>query len=179
MKTRNYVATMTVEIPKDSNIKYEIKGGKIYCDRILHTPMNYIFNYGCFENTLAGDGDPLDVCLVMNNIALHPGCLIQCKMIGVLLTSDEKGQDEKIIAVPIESVDPQYCGINNLNDLPESTLQQIEFFFKNYKSLEKNKQVIVNGFGDRDEAYKVYQGSIQTWKNYHNKEISSDLIGGC
>lgn len=155
----NYTALMTVEIPKGSNIKYEIKDGKLMCDRILHTPMNYICNYGCFEETLADDGDPLDVCLVMANTPLHPGCYIQCKIIGVLMTSDEKGGDEKIIAVPVASVDPQYEKVNDLDDLPQSTLKQIEFFFKNYKSLEKGKKVQVDGFKPREEAWQIYRTS--------------------
>lgn len=162
----NYVAQITVEIPKGSNIKYEIKNGKLMCDRILHTPMSYICNYGCFEETLAGDGDPLDVCLVMANTPLHPGCYINCKIIGVLMTSDEKGPDEKIIAVPVSSVDPQYENVNDLLDLPRSTLDQIRFFFEHYKSLEKGKQVVVGEFKQRDVAWQIYLQSKKNFQDY-------------
>jgi inorganic pyrophosphatase len=143
-----------VEIPRGSNIKYEIVGGKLICDRILHTPMNYIFNYGSFENTLAGDGDPLDVVL-LSEASFYPGCYVKCKIIGVLMTKDEKGDDEKIITVPIDSVDPQYASINDISDLPNSTLEQIKFFFKNYKSLEKNKEVTVGDFHGRADAMEI------------------------
>jgi inorganic pyrophosphatase len=144
-----------VEIPRGSNIKYEIVGGKLICDRVLHTPMTYIFNYGCFEGTLAGDGDPLDVVL-LSEASFYPGCYVKCKVIGVLMTKDEKGDDEKIIAVPIDSVDPQYSAINDIGDLPASTVEQIKFFFKNYKSLEKGKEVFVNDFHGRDRAMEIY-----------------------
>lgn len=149
-----------VEIPRGSNIKYEIVGGKLICDRILHTPMNYIFNYGCFESTLAGDGDPLDVVL-LSEASFFPGCYVKCKIIGVLMTRDEKGDDEKIITVPIDSVDPQYSGINDIGDLPPSTIEQINFFFKNYKSLEKGKEVIVGDFHGRDHAVGVYNDCVK------------------
>jgi len=166
MKNKMYKTMMCVEIPKGSNIKYEIKDGKLICDRVLHTPMSYIFNYGCFEGTLAGDGDPLDVALVTDN-SFFPGCYINCKVIGVLMTRDEKGDDEKIIAVPTAEIDPQFEKINNIDDLPKSTLEQIEFFFRNYKSLEKGKKVEVGNLYGRDHAWKIYQDSI---KNFQEKK---------
>jgi inorganic pyrophosphatase len=71
------------------------------------------------------------------------------------MTKDEKGDDEKIITVPIDSVDPQYASINDISDLPNSTLEQIKFFFKNYKSLEKNKEVTVGDFHGRADAMEI------------------------
>lgn len=158
-----FTSLMRVEIPRGSNIKYEIKDNRLICDRVLHTPMSYIFNYGCFEETLAGDGDPLDVVL-LTDTPFFPGCYVNCKIIGVLITRDEKGDDEKIITVPTESVDPRYKDINRIGDLPNSTLDQIRFFFENYKSLEKGKIVEVKQFLDRERAWGIYQESIQ---NYH------------
>ena len=96
-----------IEIPFNSFVKYEIdkEANRMRCDRVLHTAMAYPGNYGYFPNTLAGDGDPLDV-LVISEYALHPGTIINVKIVGVLLTKDEKGSDEKIIAVPAPTVDP-------------------------------------------------------------------------
>lgn len=165
-----YEALMTVEIPRGSNIKYEIKDGKLICDRILHTPMNYLCNYGCFEGTLAGDGDPLDVCLLMDNTALHPGCYIKVRIVGVLITEDEKGMDEKIIVVPVDEVDPTYSDVRDLKHIPNSTLNQLKFFFEKYKSLEKNKEVKVTGFEPRDVAWKIYQESVEKY-NENNKNV--------
>lgn len=157
--------TMTVEIPKGSNIKYEMKDGRLICDRVLHTPMNYIFNYGCFENTLAGDSDPLDAVLLSDN-SFFPTCLINCRIIGVLITSDDKGLDEKVIVVPSNSVDPRYENIKDISDLSQSELEQIEFFFKNYKSLEKGKKVDVGEFKNCEEAVKIYEKSVEVYKYY-------------
>jgi len=156
---------MTVEIPKGSNIKYEIKDGRLICDRVLHTPMSYIFNYGCFEKTIAGDRDPLDAVLITDT-SFYPNCLVNCRIIGVLITSDEKGLDEKIITVPADNIDPQYSKYKDINDLSESTLAQIKFFFENYKSLEKGKKVNVGEFKNREEALKIYDKSIEAHDVY-------------
>lgn len=149
-----------IEVSKDSNIKYEhdhVKG-KLYVDRILHTPMTYPYNYGYIPDSLAGDGDPLDVMVVTDYI-LMPGCLIKCKILGVLKTEDEKGADEKIIAVPMENIDPYMKSVNELSDLKSSQRDKIRFFFENYKKLESDKWVKVKGWGDKEEAIQVYKDS--------------------
>lgn len=150
-----------IEVSKDSNVKYEHNKdeNRIECDRVLFTPMAYPYNYGYFPGTEAGDGDPLDV-MVVTNYPLLPGCYIKCKILGVLYTKDEKGTDEKIIAVPIESVDPYMKTINDLFDLKHCQLDKIKFFFENYKKLENNKWVEVTGWGNKEAAMKVYEESI-------------------
>jgi inorganic pyrophosphatase len=152
---------MIVEIPYNSYVKYEYDKieNKIRCDRILNTAMNYPGNYGYIPNTLSGDGDPLDI-LVITEYQLYPGIIIEVKIIGVLLTEDEKGQDEKIIAVPSYKVDPNYRDVNNYNDLPKWTITKIQHFFEHYKDNEDNKWVKVTGFRNSKEAIKIYQKSI-------------------
>ena len=132
-----------IEIPYNSFVKYEydpeIRG--IRCDRILHTAMAYPGNYGYIPNTKAGDGDPLDVLLI-SEYALYPMTTIKVNIIGALLTEDEKGMDEKLIAIPIEKVDPNYKRGTDIEDLPVNTLSKIKHFFNHYKDMEKN----VDGF---------------------------------
>jgi inorganic pyrophosphatase len=149
-----------IEVSSNTNIKYEHdhKTGRLICDRILHTPMTYPYNYGYIPETLAGDGDPLDV-MVVTSYKLLPGSYVECKILGVLYTEDEKGKDEKIIAVPISKIDPYMKSINQLSDLKQSQLDMIHFFFENYKSLEKDKWVKVSGWGSREEAEAVYEAS--------------------
>ena len=98
-----------IEISKNSHIKYEYDHNKkaLRCDRLLHTPLKYIFNYGFIPNTLSGDGDPLDVIVLMED-ELIPGCYIKCKILGCLDTSDDEGHDPKIIACPIDKIAPSY-----------------------------------------------------------------------
>jgi inorganic pyrophosphatase len=104
-----------IEISKGSHIKYEYdkERNMIVCDRILHTPMKYPFNYGFIPNTLSEDGDPLDVVVLMDD-ELVPGCVIKCKILGYLDTKDDEGNDPKIIACPIGKIDPMWRDIDDL-----------------------------------------------------------------
>tara|TARA_B000000565_G_C23532212_1_gene280221 strand:- start:10 stop:492 length:483 start_codon:yes stop_codon:yes gene_type:complete len=156
----NLETDMIVEIPYNSKIKYEYDDiiNKLRVDRVLNTSMLYPGNYGYIPKTLSGDGDPLDVLLV-TEYALDPGTIIKVRIIGILYTIDEKGSDEKIIAVPAKSVDNSYEKIKNLNDLSESCLKKIKHFFNHYKDNDKNKWVVVKKFGDSSEALNIYYRS--------------------
>jgi len=149
---------MLVEIPFNTNVKYEFdkKYGKIRCDRILSTSMMYPGNYGYFPNTLSGDNDPLDVLLICN-YSLFPNCVISAKIIGVLITKDECGEDEKIIAVPSDNVDKSYENVNNISDLQENIIQKIKHFFKHYKDNNKSKWVEVGDFLNAEKAIEIYK----------------------
>ena len=154
------IVDMIVEIPFNSSIKYEFdeKVNKMRCDRVLHTAMSYRGNYGFIPNTKAGDGDPLDILLI-SDYSIYPGTIIQAKIIGALDTEDEKGKDEKIIAVPAESVDPSFKDINDVWDLHSYTLTKIRHFFEHYKDAEKNKWVKVGEFVPLKPAIEICQSS--------------------
>ena len=146
----------------NSNVKYEYDhvNDKLIVDRILHTPVNYFFNYGYIPNTLSGDGDPLDA-IVLSKEKFYPTSYILCKIIGILHTEDEKGIDDKLILVPADSIDSESRGIDNIYDIHDSIKDKLIHFFENYKILEKNKWVKVNkNLGDKDDAYKVYIESL-------------------
>lgn len=149
-----------IEISKGSHIKYEYDKEKraLVCDRILHTPFKYEFNYGFIPNTLSLDGDPVDAVIIMDD-ELVPGCYIDCKIIGYLETEDDAGIDPKLIMCPSTKVDPTYLHINDITDLPKMTLEKIKYFFTHYKDLE-NKKVTVGDFKSKLDAIDVYQNSI-------------------
>ena len=110
-------------------IKYELdkNAGTLVVHRFLYTPMRYPGNYGFIPHTLSDDGDPVDV-LIASTRALVPGCVINCRPIGVLLMEDESGGDEKIIAVPASALTRRYEAIRSSQDLPEISLAQIRHF---------------------------------------------------
>ena len=141
-----------IEIPKNSYVKYEIEKGKLLVDRILSTPIPFPFNYGYIPNTLAGDGDPLDI-LVLSDYELVPGCSVKCKILGYLDMEDEKGIDEKIISVI--SSDYNYNNCNKLSDLTEKSLHDIKYFFEHYKDNEPNKFSKVGQFYDKEKALEL------------------------
>jgi inorganic pyrophosphatase len=156
----NEVIDVFIEIAKNSHIKYEYDKEKkaLICDRVLHTPFKYQFNYGFIEDTLSPDGDPIDAVVVMDD-ELVPGCYIKCKFIGYLETEDDAGVDPKLIMCPCEKVDPTYSNINDIEDLPKMTLDKIKYFFTHYKDLE-NKKVQVGQFKGKEEAIKIYKNSL-------------------
>lgn len=168
---------MIVEIPYNSFVKYEFdkEANQMRCDRVLHTAMAYPGNYGYFPHTLAGDGDPLDVLLI-SDYPIYPGILVKVKIIGVLLTTDEKGEDEKIIAVPCTKVDPNYTNVNSYEDLPRWTLSKIRHFFEHYKDTEEAKWVQVKKFEGREIAIQIYQKTVKQWETLKQQEKEYNLI---
>jgi len=157
----NKVVKVQIEIPQGQNVKYEIdhETNELVCDRFLHGPFAYPFNYGYITHTLGGDGDPLDAVVICDR-SLLPTCTIKCKIIGALITNDEKGKDEKIILVPDDKIDPYNKKINNITDLDDHTLDEIKYFFTHYKDLEQGKFINVDDFVSVDVAYEIYNKSI-------------------
>ena len=157
---------MVVEISANTNIKYEIdkQTNLLRCDRILNIPFTYPGNYGYIPNTLSLDNDPLDILLI-NTEVLVPNTIIKVKILGVLLTEDENGEDEKIIAVPDNNVDKSNQSINDINDLTDHILNYIKYFFSHYKDNETNKWVKVDSYRGREEALKIIYNSHERFKN--------------
>lgn len=158
-----------IENTKGTRTKYEYNKDTetLELDRMIHSSSAYMFDYGYIENTLGGDGDPLDA-IVLCSETLVPNCVVLCRPIGMLDTSDEKGRDEKIIMVPITKVDPEYTDIKSINDpFIRSKQEFIKHFFKRYKENEPGKECIVKDFYEADEAIKTIDQGI---KDYEEEE---------
>jgi inorganic pyrophosphatase len=152
-----------IEVPVGGQpIKYELDkdSGALFVDRFLYTPMTYPGNYGFVPHTLSDDGDPIDV-LICNTRALMPTSVINVRPIGVLVMEDNKGQDEKIIAVPSPHLTLRYEKVHNYTDLPDITLKQIQHFFEHYKDLEPGKWVKIGDWGDEDAARQLITEAIE------------------
>src|SRR5436190_14609009 len=109
----------SIEIPLGgAPVKYELDkaSGALRVDRFLHTAMFYPGNYGFIPHTLSADGDPCDV-LVISQVPVVAGAVIRCRPIGALVMEDEGGKDEKILAVPVDALNPFYAGIQSYRDL--------------------------------------------------------------
>jgi inorganic pyrophosphatase len=145
------VAEAIIEIPKGSRNKYEMdhETGEIHLDRVLFSSVHYPTDYGFIPGTVSGDGDPLDVLVIIEE-PTFPGCHMKVRLIGALLMRDEKGLDEKLIAVPI--ADPRFDGILDIGDLQPHWLLEIENFFMTYKNLEGDKETKVEGWKKAAEA---------------------------
>ena len=155
-----------IEIPKGSSIKYELDttNGLIFVDRILLSAMYYPCNYGSIPKTKEEDGDPVDV-LVLGNDPIIPMAVIRARPVGVLLTEDEKGHDSKIVAAPLNKIDPSFSAIKEVDDIPEYLRNQITHFFEHYKELEQGKYVKIIGWKGREIAKKQISEAINKFKS--------------
>ncbi len=153
---------VVVEVPMGGvPVKYEIDkaSGALFVDRFLHTAMVYPGNYGFIPHTLSGDGDPCDV-LVVTQLPVVPGAVVRCRPIGALLMEDEAWQDEKILAVPVDALNPFYTGVTSYRDLPPIVCEQVAHFFQHYKDLEPGKFVRVLNWVDAEETEKLVTDGI-------------------
>lgn len=156
-----------IEIPKGSRNKYEYDFHlkKIRYDRMLFSSMMYPADYGFIPETLALDGDPLDV-LVLVTEPTFPNCVMEVKPIGVFHMADDKGPDEKVICVPVS--DPVWNKLTDLSDVNPHLIKEIEHFFQVYKDLE-NKKVDVEGWGDVNEARAIIKACAERYDALENK----------
>lgn len=146
-----------IEIPKGSRNKYEHDAelGGIRLDRFLFSSVVYPMDYGYVPDTLAEDGDPLDV-MVCVSAATFPGCRIWARPIALFRMTDEKGQDDKLLCVPTS--DPQWSHMQSLDDLPAQMCEEIAHFFSIYKQPEGH-EVDVQGWSSTEDAVEVLQAS--------------------
>ena len=155
-----------IEIPQGGlPVKYELdqRSGALFVDRFLHTSMIYPSNYGFIPGTLAEDGDAIDV-LVVTPIPVVAGSVIRSRPVGVLLMDDEKGVDEKILAVPIDALNPFYSHVETHADLPPLLVEQIAHFFAHYKDLEPGKRASVGEWATLEKAYERIELAIKRYK---------------
>jgi len=157
-----------IEIPKGSRNKYEYDFAlnKIRFDRTLFSSMMYPGDYGFVPETLALDHDPLDV-LVLSTEPSYPMVVMEVRPIGVFHMTDEKGPDEKIICVPVS--DPVWSKRSDISDLNPHRLREIEHFFQVYKDLEE-KKVDVGGWGNAEEARKIYLKCVERYDESEHKK---------
>ncbi len=162
-----------IEIPMNADpVKYEVdkETGAMFVDRFMSTAMHYPCNYGYIPHTLSGDGDPVDV-LVLSPVPLISGVVVRCRPIGMLRLKDEKGGDEKVLAVPIDKLCSLYRKIKTANDLPELVLSQIAHFFEHYKDLEPGKWVRVGKWVGPREAKREILDGVKRYKKAAKKPM--------
>jgi inorganic pyrophosphatase len=153
--------TAVIEIPTNERNKYELDKelGVFRLDRVLHSAVHYPGDYGFLPRTLAEDGDPLDV-LVLMTIPVFTGCLVTARPIGLFHLLDRGVADEKVLAVPIG--DPYSEGLNDLKDIPSHYLKEIEHFFQVYKDLE-GLRTETRGFEGAEAAREAVRRSMAAY----------------
>ncbi len=156
-----------IEIPAGSSVKYELDKscGYIRLDRVLYSAVYYPANYGFIPQTLAEDGDPLDV-LVLCQEAVVPLTIIHARAIGLMTMIDAGKKDHKIIAVATE--DPEYNSYHEAAEMPTHRLLMLRRFFQDYKQLE-GKAVEVDEIEPAEKAYPIIEDAIRQYRaEYHS-----------
>jgi inorganic pyrophosphatase len=150
-----------IEIPTGSKVKYELDKatGLLMVDRILFSAVHYPANYGFVPRTYCDDGDPLDV-LVLCQEPIQPLAIMRAKIIGVMKMRDDKGEDDKLIAVHAD--DPNYAHYTDVSEIPPHRLLELQRFFQDYKTLE-NKKVLVAAPQGRSLALQVLRDAIKLY----------------
>lgn len=149
-----------IEISKNSNLKYEFDEEKkvLVLDRVLPNSNTFPYNYGYIPNTLAPDGDAVDIILISSH-QLVPGCLVNIKVIGGIETIDEHGQDDKILCVLDPKVDKEYQHVKSHNDIPKQTIDQIIYFLSHYKDNDGKKFIKIGEIYNTDKAIEFIKKS--------------------
>jgi len=163
-ETNAGVVNCIVEIPMGSSNKYELdkETGLLKLDRVLYSAVYYPANYGFIPQTLADDGDPLDI-LVLGAEPVYPLTLVTARVIGLMVMKDQDELDHKLIAVPVG--DPEFRNCLDVHDLPPHRLAVIKRFFEDYKILE-NKSVIVDDILPAKEALPVIEESLEIYRTW-------------
>jgi len=161
---------VVIEIPKGSTNKYELdkETGLLRLDRALHSAVYYPADYGFIPRSYCDDGDPLDV-LVLGDEPVYPLTIVEARAIGVMRMRDEKGVDDKVVAVSVR--DPAYADYRDKAQLPAHVLRQIRRFFQDYKVLE-NKEVNVEDLLGPDEAVGIIADALQMYKQLRRGQLA-------
>jgi inorganic pyrophosphatase len=160
---------VVIEVPKGSKNKYELdkESGLLRLDRVLYSAVHYPADYGFIPRTYCDDGDPLDA-LVLSQEPVFPLTVVEARAIGAMRMRDEKGLDDKIIAVSVS--DPAFADYTDHPQLPAHALREIKRFFEDYKALE-HKQVVVEDFMPASEALRILREALELYRKLRRGEL--------
>jgi len=149
-----------------NKIEYDKDEGAFKLDRVFHSAVFWPFDYGFVPQTWHGDDDPLDVAL-LTTYQTFPGCVVVARPVALLVMEDEKGVDDKVIAVPVD--DPRFANMKDVNDIPEHMKKEIKEFFETYKRLEPKKWVKVKNWETAQKAKDSIKEAVENYKKKFKK----------
>jgi inorganic pyrophosphatase len=160
---------VVIEIPKGSKNKYELdkETGLLRLDRVLYSAVHYPADYGFIPRTFCDDGDPLDA-LVLGQEPVYPLTIVEARAIGAMRMRDEKGIDDKIVAVSVH--DPAFADYTDSSQLPSHVVRELRRFFQDYKVLE-HKQVIVEDLMGPDAAVAIIRDALELYRRLRRGEL--------
>ena len=159
-----------IEVPQGSKNKYELDkdSGLLKLDRVLYSAVHYPANYGFIPRTFCDDGDPLDV-LVIGQEPVQPLAIVQARALGVMRMRDDKGIDDKVVAVSVR--DPAVNEYTSHEQLPGHILREMRRFFMDYKVLEE-KEVVIEDLIGKDDAVQVVRAALELYRRLRRGELT-------
>lgn len=150
-----------IEIPRGSHLKYEVDKptGLLRLDRVLYSAVHYPANYGFIPRTHADDGDPLDILVLMQE-PVEPLTIVRARALGGLRMTDDKGGDDKIVAVCVD--DPAFAHYHEITEIPPHVMRELDRFFRDYKQLEGKRSEVGELYG-KAEAHAVIQRAREAY----------------
>jgi inorganic pyrophosphatase len=163
------IINVVVENYKGSSnkVEYDREEGVFKIDRVLYSAVFWPFDYGFIPQTWHEDEDPVDVVL-LTTYPTFPGCVVTARPIGAIIMEDEKGIDDKVVAVPTE--DPRFSHVKNVGDLPEHLKREVQEFFESYKRLEPGKFVKFKKWEDVKKANEMIEKAIKAYEEKFGKK---------
>ncbi len=160
---------VVIEVPKGDKNKYELdkETGFLRLDRVLYSAVHYPANYGFVPRSYCDDGDPLDV-LVLGQEPVYPLTIVHARAIGVMRMRDDKGLDDKILAVNVR--DPAVADYHDREQLPAHVEREIRRFFQDYKVLEQ-KQVVVEDIQGPADAFAILRDALELYRRLRRGEL--------
>ena len=160
---------VVIEVPMGSKNKYELDkdSGLLRLDRVLYSAVFYPANYGFVPRSYCDDGDPLDV-LVFGQEPVQPLTIVEVRAIGVMNMRDEKGGDDKVLAVAVG--DPAFSDYRHFDELPKHVIREMQRFFLDYKTLE-GKEVVVDEPLGPDAALDVLRKALADYDSFAAKRF--------
>jgi inorganic pyrophosphatase len=155
------IVQVIVETPKGSRNKYSFDPEqKIFAlKKVLPAGMAFPYDFGFIPSTKAEDGDATDVLVLMDEPAF-PGCLLKCRLIGVLEGEQRskklKERNDRIIA--IEQANHSYAQVKHIDDLGKEFVEELEEFFVNYHQLSGSEYRVIDVRGPGEARRRMKAG---------------------
>ena len=158
-KDQKNVIDVVIETPRGCRNKYaydeEAKAFRL--KKIMPVGAVFPYDFGFIPHTKGGDGDPLDILVIMDEAA-YPGCIVGCKIVGILkaVQSEKDGPERNDRLIGVSVVSHANENVHNITDINENILDEIQHFFISYNQ-QAGKEFKPQGWSGADEAMQVVE----------------------
>ena len=155
------IIQVVIETPKSSRNKYafDVEQKVFELKKVLPAGMTFPYDFGFIPRTKGGDGDPVDVLVLMDEPAF-PGVVVKCRLVGIIEGEqfDKKRKERNDRVVAVASPNHSFADIQHIDDLGELFLRELEDFFVNYHELSKEQYRVIDVRGPNHARKRIEDG---------------------